>query len=75
MTTLREARIRRLWSIRELAKRAEVSPRTIVQAEAGRLVPRYSTMRKIAAALDMEPTTIAEFAQAVEDAVEGKDAA
>jgi transcriptional regulator with XRE-family HTH domain len=73
--TLHEARVRRLWSIRELATQAGVATRTIVQIEAGRIVPRYSTMRKIAAALGMEPTEIAEFAAAVEEAVEGKDAA
>ncbi len=75
MKTLREARIRRLWSIRDLAERAGVATRTIVQIEAGRIVPRYATMRKLAAALEVEPAEVAEFAAAMEEGIEGKDAA
>ncbi len=51
MPTLQEVRKRRFLSIRELAAKANVATRTIVQIEAGRLTPRYSTMRKIAGAL------------------------
>ena len=75
MPTLREARLRRFWSIRELASRAGVSPRTIVQIESGAIVPRLATMRKIAGALGMEPGEIVEFAAAVEQELAGKDAA
>ncbi len=52
MPTLQEVRKRRFLSIRELAAKANVATRTIVQIEAGRLTPRYSTMRKIASALN-----------------------
>ena len=75
MPTLRELRIRRLLSLRELAKRASVAQRTIVEAEAGRQVPRPATMRKIAEALDVDPMEIDEFRAAVENAIEGKEAA
>ena len=74
MPTLREARARRLLSIRALAVKAGVTPSTIVQLEAGRPA-RFTTMRKVAAALDVEPGEIAEFARAIERAAEGKAAA
>ena len=48
MPTLREARLRRFWSQRELATRAGVAPRTVVEAEMGRQVPRLATMRRLA---------------------------
>ena len=75
MPTLRELRIRRLFSLRALAKRAEVAQRTIVEAEAGRRVPQLGTMRKIAAALEVDPLEVDEFRTAIEDAIEGKEAA
>jgi DNA-binding XRE family transcriptional regulator len=75
MPSLREMRIRRLLSIREFAKRASVAQRTIVEAEAGRQKSRPTTMRKIAAALDVDPMEIDEFRAAIEDAIEGKEAA
>ena len=75
MPTLREVRIRRLLSLRALAKRADVAQRTIVEAEAGRRVPQLATMRKIAGALDVDPMEIDEFRAAIEDAIEGKAAA
>jgi len=46
-----------------------------VQIEAGRLTPRFLTMRKIAAALDTEPSEIEEFAAAIKQASEGKEPA
>ena len=75
MPTLREVRIRRLLSIRELAKRAGVAQRTVVEAEAGRQVPRPATMRKLAEALGVDPLEVDEFRAAVEAAVGGKAAA
>jgi transcriptional regulator with XRE-family HTH domain len=75
MPTLRELRIRRLLSLRELAKRASVAQRTIVEAEASRQVPRPATMRKIAEALKVDPMEVDEFRAAIEDAIEGKEAA
>ena len=75
MPTLREVRLRRLLSQRELAKRAGVVQRTIVEAEAGRQVPRLATMRKLSEALGVAPEEVDEFRAAIEDAIEGKDAA
>ena len=75
MPTLREVRIRRLLSLRELARRAGVAQRTLVEAEAGRQVPRPATMRKLADTLGVDPMEIDEFRAAVEEAVEGKAAA
>ena len=75
MPTLRETRIRKLLSLRELAKRAGVAQRTIVEAEAGRQVPRPATMRKLAAALGVDPLEVDEFRAAIEAAIEEKEAA
>ena len=75
MPTLREVRIRSLLSIRELARRAGVAQRTIVEAEAGRQVPRPATMRKLAEALRIDPMEVDEFRTAIETAVEKKAAA
>ena len=75
MPTLREVRLRQLLSQRELAKRAGVVQRTIVEAEAGRQVPRPATMRKLSEALGVAPEEVDEFRAAIEDAVAGKGAA
>ncbi len=69
-----EARVRRLLSVRELAKRADVAPATIYYAERGQKVPQFETIRKIATALDMEPGKIDEFRATIEAALEGKAA-
>ena len=75
MPTLQELRLRRLWSQRELAKQAGVAEGTIVAAEAGRRPPRLLTMRRIAEALGVDWTEIAEFRATVDAAVEKKAAA
>jgi transcriptional regulator with XRE-family HTH domain len=75
MMTLREARLRKLLSQRALATKARVAQRTIVEAEAGRQVPRLETMRRLAAALEIDPLEITEFRQGIEDQIAGKDAA
>jgi len=72
---LREARLARFLSIRELSKRAGVAPRTIVEAESGRRAPYFVTARKIAEALGVEPGDIEEFAIRAAEDFEGKDAA
>jgi transcriptional regulator with XRE-family HTH domain len=69
MPSLREMRVRRPMTIRELAAAASVTPKTIVAIEAGRSRPRPGTMRRIAAALDAEPSQITEFADAMTDAL------
>jgi transcriptional regulator with XRE-family HTH domain len=75
MQTLRDARVRRLLSIRQLAKLAGVSPNTIQLLESGQRRASYLTMRKVANALNVEPNEITEFAAAIEAAREGKEAA
>lgn len=61
MPTLREWRIRKLWSQAELAQRSGVSVRTIVSIEAGTKMPRLLTMRRLADALNVDWHEIDEF--------------
>lgn len=70
MQTLREARIERFLSIRDLAAQAKISPRTVVEIEAGRFTPRFATIRKLATTLGVEPGEITEFAAARDEASE-----
>ncbi len=67
VVTLQEHRIRRLWSQRELARRADVAERTIINAERGHRQPRLLTMRRIADALEIDWKEIDEFRLAVAD--------
>ena len=75
MPTLRELRIGRLWSQRELAQRAGVAHGTIVAAETGQRLPRLLTMRRIADALGVDWGEVAEFRDVVEEAAREKAAA
>jgi transcriptional regulator with XRE-family HTH domain len=65
MPTLRDWRIRRLWSQRELAQRAGVAEKTILNIETGQHLPRLLTMRRIADALGVPWEDIAEFRSSV----------
>jgi transcriptional regulator with XRE-family HTH domain len=71
--SLRDWRADRLMSVRELADRAGVSTKTIVQVEYGRQLATFRTMRRISDALGIEPHEIEEFDQAI--AERKKDAA
>ena len=73
MKPLRDWRMERLWSVRDLAREAGVSTKTVVQLEYGRQVPTYATMRRVSAALGVAPAEVSEFAAALEE--RGKDAA
>ena len=75
METLREARVRKLLSIRGLAELAQVSPQTVASVEAGQVLPQPGTIRKLAAALGVEPGEIVEFRRAMDAAIAGKEAA
>jgi transcriptional regulator with XRE-family HTH domain len=66
MTSLREARTNRLLSMRELGRLASVAASTIYLIEAGRTTPRPSIVRKLAAALEVDPRDIDEFRRAIE---------
>lgn len=57
---LRQWRTERFMSLRELAAAADVSTRTVQDAERGG-TPRFATMRKLSAALAVEPCEVEEF--------------
>jgi DNA-binding XRE family transcriptional regulator len=55
---LKETRVRRLLTQEELAEKAGVSPSTIVNIERDQTVPHFRTIRKLAHALDVDPTSL-----------------
>ena len=57
---LRTLRERRFLSHRELAKRADVSPTTVLNLEAGRVEAQRRTVRKLAEALEVDPAELVE---------------
>ena len=73
MKPLREWRAENLWSVRDLAREAGVSTKTVNEIEHGRGVPTFRTIRRICSALKVEPSEVTEFAAAIEE--RGKDAA
>jgi transcriptional regulator with XRE-family HTH domain len=54
-TQLRAARERALLTQGELAARADVQPLTVSRIETEKVEPRYSTIRKLAKALGVDP--------------------
>lgn len=60
-TPLRQVRTRRMLTIRGLAEVAECSPHTVHEVESGKRVPRFDTIRRLSAALGVEPADISEF--------------
>lgn len=57
---LKEVRISRLLTQEELAEEAGLSPSTVVNIERDQAEPRFSTIRKLAKALDVAPTALLE---------------
>ena len=57
---LRALREARFLSHRELAKRAGVSPTTVLNLEAGKAEPQRRTIRKLAQALEVDPAELVE---------------
>lgn len=57
---LKKARTRRLLTQGELAERAGVSPSTVVNIERDQAEPHFRTIRKLAEALDVDPTSLLE---------------
>jgi transcriptional regulator with XRE-family HTH domain len=55
---LKKARTRKLLTQEELAEKAGLSPSTIVNIERDQAEPHISTMRKLAKALDVDPTEL-----------------
>ena len=66
MTSLREARLQALLSMRQLARKAGVSPTTIYLLERGQHSPQLLTIYKLSRALGIEPAEINEFRAALE---------
>jgi transcriptional regulator with XRE-family HTH domain len=56
---VRELRQKKRMSQRQLAAEANVSKKTISDVEAGKVRPQVSTVRKIAAALQVDPRSLA----------------
>ena len=69
MVSLRTQRLSNMLSQRDLAREAGVTQKTIVDVELGRIEPRLQTMRRLAAALRVEPLEIDEFRKAIEKKV------
>jgi transcriptional regulator with XRE-family HTH domain len=69
MAPLREIRLSQTLSQRDLAQKAGVAPKTIVDLELGRQEPRLRTIRKLAAALGVQPHEVDEFQRAIEEKV------
>ena len=65
MTTLGRLRRERLLSQTALALRAGCSVRTVVLVETGRRAPQFETIRRLAAALGVEPAEVWEFRPAM----------
>ena len=57
-TQLRAARERALLTQEELGTQAGVQPLTISRIETDKVEPRYSTIRKIAKALSVDPSEL-----------------
>ncbi len=63
---LRAWRVEKLLGVKALAREAGVSNKTIVQIEHGAQMPTFRTIRRLCAALDVEPQDVTEFAAAME---------
>jgi DNA-binding XRE family transcriptional regulator len=64
---LRGVRAERLLSLRELARLANVATSTICLIEAGRTTPRPSVIRRLAAALEVDPRAVIEVRRAIRE--------
>ena len=59
--TLKQARTARMLTVRGLAKEAGVSVAATHEAETGKRRPHFATIKRLSAALGVEPESIAEF--------------
>jgi transcriptional regulator with XRE-family HTH domain len=55
---LKEVRVRRLLTQDELAEKASVTQSTIANIERNNAEPQFRTIRKLAKALDIDPTEL-----------------
>ncbi len=60
-TTLKRARTERLMTVRALATAAGVSTHTVHEVETGKRPPRFGTIKRLSAALGVDPAEVAEF--------------
>ena len=67
-----ELRADRLLSIRGLAQKSGLSQRTVHTVERGMTKPTLNTVRKLSAALEIDPREVEEFREAIENTVRGK---
>jgi len=58
VTRLREVREAQLLTQQELAEKSEVGVATIIRIENDQVAPHFGTLRKLAAALGVEPTDL-----------------
>ncbi len=65
MPSLRQIRLARQLTIRELAERADISPSTVYLLEGGRSRPSFRVIRKICTALAIAPEAVDEFREVV----------
>ncbi len=65
MDGVAELRRRRGLSVAELGRVAGVSPKTIKDVEAGRVVPKRRTVERLAEGLRVDPAGVAVFARAL----------
>jgi transcriptional regulator with XRE-family HTH domain len=56
--SLREQRVRRFMTQEQLAQAARISARQLVRIERNQVEPRFSTIRKLAEALGVEPSEL-----------------
>ena len=59
--TLKRARTARLLTVRDLAAAAGVSTHTVHEVETGKRPPRFGTIKRLSAALEVDPAEVAEF--------------
>ncbi len=59
--TLKQARTARMLTVRGLAAAAGVSLAAVHEVETGKRQPRFSTIKRLSAALGVEPDAVAEF--------------
>lgn len=67
MKSLRAWRTERLLSVRDLARLAGTSDKTVIQIELGRQTPTFRTMRRISDALQVSPREVTEFSRAIDE--------
>ena len=67
---LREIRVRKVLTQKDLSERSGVAAVTIAAIERGIQLPSLRTSRKLAEALDVEPTVIDEVNKAIERELE-----